>query len=174
MKILLTVDFYEPSVGGTQKVVKELAERFYSAGHDVYVATTKLADRKTHRINGVKIIEFAISGNKISGIKGEKSRYQNYLVSGGFDVILNYAAQQWTSDLMFDVLDQITAKKVIVPCGFSALGYWHTKRYFRDMPFWLKKYDAVIFTSKHYQDYDFALRNNIPNRHVIPNGASLG
>lgn len=63
MKILHTVEFYYPSVGGMQEVVKRLSELLVQYGHDVTVATTRLAARRDKTINGVKIKEFEISGN---------------------------------------------------------------------------------------------------------------
>ena len=67
MKILHTVEFYEPFKGGAQEVVKQLSERMVAMGHDVTVATTKLKERKSKNINGVKIEEFDISGNEVRG-----------------------------------------------------------------------------------------------------------
>ena len=55
MKILHTVEFYHPSIGGMQEVVKQLSERLVLLGHDVTVATTKMSERKESCINGVKI-----------------------------------------------------------------------------------------------------------------------
>ena len=54
LKILHTVELYSPSVGGMQEVVKQISERLVKKGHDVTVATTKLSNRKSKIINGVK------------------------------------------------------------------------------------------------------------------------
>uniref|UniRef100_UPI00404774C9 hypothetical protein n=1 Tax=Algoriphagus sp. TaxID=1872435 RepID=UPI00404774C9 len=54
MKILHTFGFYFPSVGGAQEVVKQLSGRLAEHGHEVTVATTKLKNRKTLNMNGVK------------------------------------------------------------------------------------------------------------------------
>src|SRR4051794_25983315 len=121
MKILHTVEFYAPSTGGAQEVVKQLSERMVAAGHDVTIATTKLADRTQKTMNGVKIAEFAIQGNQVLGITGETETYKQFLRDGDFDIMMNYAAQQWATDLAFEALGDIQAKKVIVPCGYSSL-----------------------------------------------------
>jgi glycogen synthase len=40
MKILHTVEFYSPSTGGAQEVVKQLSERMAEKGHVVTVILT--------------------------------------------------------------------------------------------------------------------------------------
>ena len=120
MKILHTVEFYSPSIGGMQEVVRQLSERLARLGHDVTVATTRLPERTEKTINGVKIEEFSISGNAVRGMSGEVERYQTFLVDSDFDVITNFAAQQWATDAMLSILDRIEAKRVLVPTGFSA------------------------------------------------------
>src|SRR6266567_1231523 len=99
MKILHTVEFYSPSVGGMQEVVKQLSERLVELGHDVTVATTKLSERKEKIINGVKISEFDVSGNLVRGLKGDIEKYENFLIESDFDVVVNFAAQQWATDI---------------------------------------------------------------------------
>ena len=71
MKILHTVEFYHPSVGGMQEVVRQISERLVALGHQVTVATTALPERTEKEINGVKIVEFKISGNAVRGMSGE-------------------------------------------------------------------------------------------------------
>ena len=71
MKILHTVEFYYPSVGGAQEVVRQISERLVKLGHDVTVATTKLPERKIATHNGVKIVGFDISGRAATGYGGK-------------------------------------------------------------------------------------------------------
>jgi L-malate glycosyltransferase len=171
MKILHTVEFYSPSTGGAQEVVKQLSERMVKAGHEVTIATTKLPERKQKVINGVKIVEFDIKGNEVVGMTGETEKYKKFLVEGDFDVMMNYAAQQWATDLAFEVIDNIQARKFIVPCGYSSLNNADFKAYFDKLPKILKKYDGSIYLTKRYQDYKFARRHWIRHLEVIPNGA---
>lgn len=172
MKILHTVENYHPSVGGAQEVVRQISERLAKLGHDVTVATTKLPDRKSKSHNGVKIMEFDIRGNPAIGYAGpDVKKYKNFLVRSNFDVMMNYAAQQWSTDLVFGVINQIKAKKVLVPCGFSGLYEPLFKKYFEKMPEFMKKYDATVYLSNNYRDINFARHHKINNTHFIPNGA---
>jgi len=172
LKILHTVEFYYPSIGGAQEVVRRLSERMVAAGHDVTVATTKMPNRKNLVHNGVKIVEFDVSGNKVNGFKGkDQKKYQEYLIKSDFDVIMGYAAQQWTADLLFEVIDKIKAKKIFVPCGYSALYDPTYKKYFDALPSILKKYDATVYLSYDYRDINFAREHKIKNIRIIPNGA---
>lgn len=172
MKILHTVEFYHPSVGGMQEVVKQISERLAMFDHEVTVATTKLSERKNKIINGVKIEEFDIRGNLVNGLKGETEKYKEFLINSDFDIIANFAAQQWGSDLAFDILDRIKAKKVFVPTGFSEFYLPQYKDYFKNMKDWMKKYDMNVFLSDNYRDINFARKNGIKKIIVIPNGAS--
>jgi L-malate glycosyltransferase len=171
MRILHTVEFYYPSVGGAQEVVRQLSEHMVRQGHEVTVATTKLSARESLEHNGVEIAEFAISGNRVRGIEGEVDAYHRLVMNGRFDVVMNYAAQQWATDLAFDVVDRVAARKVLVPCGYSALYDPAYAQYFAEMPEILRKYDATVYLAERYRDIDFAREHGVANIQVIPNGA---
>lgn len=172
MKILHTVEFYHPSMGGAQEVVRRISEGLAGKGHQVTVATTKLTERKTPENNGVKIVEFDAKGNFAYGLAGEIEKYQKFILDGDFDVIMNYAAQQWTFDALIPILDKIETPKIFVPCGFSGLYNPRFKEYFQKMPQWLARYDKLIFLSENYRDINFAKNHNLNNFIIIPNGAS--
>jgi len=172
MKILHTVEFYSPSVGGAQEVVKQVSEQLVKRGHEVTVATTKLAERAQSIINGVRVKEFYISGNIVRGFRGEVSRYQEFLLNGNFDIMLNYAAQQWATDLALSILDRLPYHKILAPCGFSNLFNPQYVSYFIQMPDLMRLYDHLIFHSYTYRDIEFARQHDISHYTVIPNGAS--
>ena len=172
MKILHTVEFYHPSIGGMQEVVKQLSERLVRLGHEVTVATTRLPERAERVINGVRIEEFAINGNLAWGMTGELDRYREFVVNGGFEVVTNFAAQQWATDALITMLDGIIAKKVFVPTGFSGLYDQRFKDYFVSMKSWMKQYDMNVFLSDDYRDINFARQFAVEKMMVIPNGAS--
>ncbi|MFA5995937.1 MAG: glycosyltransferase family 4 protein [Patescibacteria group bacterium] len=172
MKILHTVEFYSPSVGGMQEVVRQLSERLVRLGHDVTVATTKLLNRNSTEINGVHIREFSISGNQVRGYQGNITEYQQFLQQQHFDVMTNFAAQQWATDLALPILSVIKSKKVFVPTGFSGLYVPEYKSYFERMTNWMQQYEMNVFLSEHYRDIDFARQHNIGNIRVISNGAA--
>ncbi|KKP95276.1 MAG: Glycosyl transferase group 1 [Candidatus Moranbacteria bacterium GW2011_GWD2_36_12] len=171
MKILHTVEFYHPSIGGMQEVVKQLSERLVVLGHDVTVATTKLSERRENIVNGVNLAEFEISGNFVRGLSGEVEKYEKFLIESDFDVITNFAAQQWATDISLNVLDKIRAKKIFVPTGFSGLYAKEYVQYFESMKSWMKKYDMNVFLSDDYRDVNFAKENGIEKRILISNGA---
>lgn len=171
MKILHTVQLYHPKVGGSEEVVKQLSERLANRGHEVTVATAAEPTRESLNLNGVVIKEFDLAGNDVRGITGDTKSYVDYVVNGDFDVVMNYAAQIWSTDLLLPHLNKIKAAKVIVPCGYSGLNDPAFKNYFRTIPKYLKQYDAAIYLSKYYQDKKFADEHQLKNSLVIPNGA---
>src|SRR5579872_4846306 len=172
MKLLFCCAEYWPSVGGVQEVMRQIAERMVAAGHEVTVATRTHPDRRVNSHNGVRIEGFNISGNLVVGLRGEVDRYRRFLGDFDGDAILIKAAQQWSFDALWPVLDQIGARKVFVPCGFSSFYEPSFRTYFRQLPDILRKFDHLIFYAEHYRDIDFARANGLANFSVIPNGAS--
>lgn len=173
MKILFCVEFYYPSLGGAQEVVRHLAERMAAGGHDVTVATSWIEHRQGAEHNSVKIAQFNITGNAAYGIRGEVNAYRDFLRDGGFDVILFYAAQQWTFDAAIEILDDIPAKKVFVPCGYSGLYLRQWQRYYERMPRVLSGIDVCVYHANSYRDFDFARQHKIDNGVLVPNAANL-
>jgi L-malate glycosyltransferase len=178
MRILHTVNHYYPDCGGgAQAVVTQISERLAQRGHDVTVAATLSPNRKVFEHNGVKIVHFRIYGvlhHSALGVYGDLSRYFDYLSDNDFDVIMNYAAQTWGTDLTCRVLGSLHAKKVLAACGYSGLiGFrkWVYWRYFQRLSRYLRQYDAVVYHSANYRDKEFGDRHGITHYRVIPNGA---
>lgn len=173
MKILHAVEFYYPSVGGAQAVVQQISECLAARGHEVTVATSYVPERSENIHRGVKIVPFGVTGNTVRGMRGEVERYQEFVRDGEYDVILVYAAQQWTCDALLSILDQIRAKKVFAPCGFSGLHEAPYQEYFERMPDLLRKFDVLVFHSTSYRDVQFARARGLRNWVMIPNGAAV-
>jgi glycosyltransferase involved in cell wall biosynthesis len=172
MKLLFCCESYWPHRGGVQEVMRQIAERMAAAGHEVSVAARLHPDRTSDTHNGVRIHEFNITGNRVEGMRGELDRYRKFLVDFDGDAILIKAAQQWSFDALWPVLDQIKARKVFVPCGFSSFYEPSFEDYFRKLPDILRKFDHLIFYAEHYRDVDFARAHGIQHFSIIPNGAS--
>jgi len=172
MKILHTVESYLPSRHGMSEVVRQLSERLAAKGHQVTVATRKDPARFDKLINGVEIVEFDVSGNITEGIQGEYDRYIQFLLNSDFDIVTNFAAQQWATDLALPILSRIRGKKVFVPTGFSALYLPKYQSYYTQMKKWLKEYEKVVYLSENYRDANFAKDLGLSNSILIPNGAS--
>jgi len=170
LKILFCTEFFYPSVGGAQEVVKQIATRMVGFGHDVYVATSQI-NNSVDRFLGISIKHFEISGNNVLGIRGEVASYQNYVLNNSFDVIFIYAAQQWTFDALWPILGHLKAKKIFVPCGYSAIFNPAYKNYFEKLPDILRYFDTLVFHAKDYRDINFSIKNKLFNYEWIPNGA---
>jgi glycosyltransferase involved in cell wall biosynthesis len=175
MKIFHSVASYFPEKIGMSEVAKRISEGLVKQGHEVVILTGFNEKRQNDLINGVKVVSFNISGNYLDGFKGEVQEYIDYLIYEKYDILVNFAAQQWATDLCFDILDKITAKKIFVPTGFSGLFLKKYESYFYEMKNWVLKYDHTIFLGYKYRDYTFC--KNICNLSndkisVITNGAS--
>ncbi len=175
MRILHTVESYLPARHGMQEVVSQISERLAHRGHEVTVATSAHPERREAVINGVRVEGFAVSGNMVRGYGGEpaeQERYRRLLREGPFDVVTNFAAQQWATDLALPILGDIATRKVLVPTGFSGLFLDRYRAYFEKMPGWMRQYDMNVFLSDVYRDVRFAEEHGVGNRVLIPNGAA--
>jgi glycosyltransferase involved in cell wall biosynthesis len=171
LRILHASQFYPPSVGGVQEVVRQISEGLAACGHDVTVATSHLPERKRSTLNGVYIQEFDVKGNAARGLRGEVARYRRFVADEAFDVVMSYAAQQWTTDALLDVVNDVPAARVLAPCGFSGLYQRRYRHYFARLPDRLKRWDALVFHGNEYRDIEFARKAGLDKLVVIPNGA---
>ena len=119
-----------------------------------------------------RIYSFDVRGNLVTGIRGEVDRYRQFLTRFDGDAILIKAAQQWSFDALWPVVDQIKARKVFVPCGFSSFYEPSFRDYFQRLPDILRKFDHLVFYAEHYRDIDFVRAKGMTNLSIIPNGAS--
>ncbi len=172
MRILFCSEFYAPSIGGVQEVMRQIAERLVKKGHDVTIATAKLENRTFKELNGVKIQEFDVFGNLVSGMSGELEAYRHFLLTFDFDVLMIKAAQQWTFDATWEIIDRIKQPKVFIPCGFSGLFETRYAEYYEKIPAVLNSFDHLIFYANKYRDIDFAREKGMSHFTVLPNGAS--
>ena len=168
MRLLFACEFYAPSVGGVQEVVKQLAERMVQRGHQVTVATTRLPERDFQSLNGVEIVGFDIGGNLVRGMNGELERYREFVRTFPCDALMVKAAQQWTFDALWPVLDQLACRKVFIPCGFSGLYEPLYTGYFEQLPAILRQWDHLIFYAEHYRDVDFARAHGMDHFTILP------
>nr|WP_275945412.1 glycosyltransferase family 4 protein [Bradyrhizobium sp. IC3123] len=172
MRLLLCCESYPPHRGGVQEVMRQIAERMAARGHDVTVATSMHPDRRSKVVNGVRIRAFVAGGKSVYGLSGEIEAYREFVRTFPMDAILIMAAQQWSFDALWPVLDDIKARKVFIPCGFSGLYEPDFADYFRALPDILRKFDHLVFNAERYRDIDFVRRIGLTNFTVLPNGIS--
>ncbi len=179
LSILNTVERYYPYLGGAEIVVQQISERLAKRGHQVTVATSAHPQRFSTELNGVNIEQFDIHGSMANGCGGtDIERYRRFLLEHPADVMMNYAAQQWATDLAFDLMPTLKEQRVnvLAPCGYSALADSKTLKnpqftdYFNQtIPHSIPLYDAAIYHSGCYQDYEYAQNHGFTNSVIIPN-----
>ena len=154
--ILVCCELFEPSIGGVQKVVKELSENFIKLGNNVTIATSKF-DKKLPTVEkkkkNFKILRYSIQGNSVRGITGESKKYQKFLLETKFDYIFIYAAQQWTFDIIIPIIDKLKNKNIyFAPCGFSGLYNPRYFNYYSNLEIYLKKFNINVLHNNNYRD----------------------
>lgn len=172
MRVLLACELYHPSVGGVQEVMRQVAEHLVARGHTVTVATSYLPERREHVVNGVLIVDFKAGGDRVLGLSGHVRAYRDFVLANEYDVFMIKAAQQWTFDALWPILDRLRRPIVFVPCGFSRLYEPTYGGYFEEMPAILRKFDELVFYASDYRDIDFARAHAISDFTVVPNAAS--
>ena len=179
LRILHTIEFYHPHIGGAEIVIQQLSQRLAKRGHQVTIATAAHPQRYFNELNGVNIEQFNIHGSMANGYEGtDIERYRRFLMEHPADVMMNYAAQQWSTDLVLDLMPTLKDQRVniLAPCGYSALTDSKTLKwsqfadYFnRTIPQSIPLYDAAIYHSGDYQDYEYAQNHGFTNSVIIPN-----
>jgi len=177
MKILLTVEFYWPHMGGAEEVSRRIAEGLAARGHTVHVATGRDPNRKSEFHNGVSLHEFAVGGNEVKGLSGDVQAYREFLRGFDCDILLNYAAQSWATDIAMQELGRLAARHaVLVACGYSGLSTplrrLAYRQYFARLPERLHQYDLVIYHAEQLRDAEFGRRHGVTRFRVIGNGVN--
>lgn len=171
--ILFTLERYDKSGGGVYEVIHQIAKRFHANGYNVKIAATNSGGRlpigQTIE-EGIEVNRFELSGSLVNGIQGNVEAYKDFLLAQEYDVFINYAAQQAMTDICFLYSKDIDKKKIIIPCGYSGLYWPHFEQYFKHLPVYLQRYDAQIFHTVNYRDYEYAEKNNLKNLFFAPNG----
>lgn len=178
MKVLLTSEFYRPHVGGAETVVQRIAEGLVRRGHEAHVATGADPRRHEEEMNGVRLHQFHVSGNEVKRLRGDVGGYRRFLRAFECDVLFNYAAQNWTTDVAMQELDAIPARrKVLAPCGYSGLATLPRRAayflYFRRLAQRLRRYDLLVYHVPGYRDMEFGARHGLDRFTVIPNGVDF-
>lgn len=177
MRILNLVFDYYPSPGGMQAVVRELSTRWVVSGHTVTVATSRVNQRTDNTYKGVEIVDFDIRGNLVDGIKGDKveiDRYIDTVLGYDADIVIFWAGQIWTLDLMIPHLSKIKGKKIFVPTNFSMFHSVMYSEYYQKMAGYIDLFDKIVFISEMRDDYKFC-NEFVKDKSkfvLIPNGAS--
>lgn len=168
--MLLTVERYAPAIGGAERVVQRVAEGLAARSHSVHVMTG--GKREDVELGGVHVHRLPVSGNQVRGIRGDGTQVTSLIERVEPDLVFNYAAQTWATDCCFELLErEDRPRMVMAPCGFSGLGKSPYARYFAAMPTVLRSYDALIFPSTAYQDWEFAYRAGAERIFLVGNGA---
>jgi L-malate glycosyltransferase len=173
MRVLHTCHTYWPHADGVAIVMQRVSEGLAARGHQVTVATGPAQAPPAEEHGGVQIRRFAVRGNEATGCSGATDAYARFVASFPCDVMLNYAAQICTTDLVFPLLDGLGCRKLIAPCGFSGLKDRRYAQYFSRMPAYLRAYDAAVYHSRTYQDARFAAAHHLENSVFISNGADV-
>lgn len=172
MKILLACEHFYPLGGGVAKMMNEIGKYLVLFGHEVSIATSYSKQRTNLIRDGIKILQFDVRGNSVNGLIGDVDKYQDFLKISDFEVIIVMAAQQWALDAMLPILDQIKAKKVHIPCGYSSFYLREYQDYYEEMKNHILKFDALIYNASSYRDINFARDAGAKNINIIPPGAS--
>ena len=172
MKILFCVEFYNPNKGGVQYHTELIVDKLLKDNCDIQIATNYDKNRDLKKFK-YPIHQFKCAGNIVSGFKGKDIiNYQNFLINSNFDLIIFYAAQQWSLDAALPILHLIKAKKILLPCGFSKINapiYW---AYYYILKKKLVFFDKIICFSKHTKDYLILKVGFAEKIEIIPNAGN--
>lgn len=155
-------------------MVRQISERLTGRGHEVHVATGAVRGALPEEtIHGVSVHRFDITGNMVTGLRGETERFVSFARSREWDVVATHCAQAWPIDVVSPSLDSISGAKVFVGHGFSALSNPRYGEYFRQLGKTLARFNVVVTLSEMLEESGFCAAHGLPPAIVIPNGADL-
>lgn len=169
-KALVCSEYFYPNIGGAQEISRRIAD-ILSEKYDVHILTTFDPSRDKHKI--FKIHQFKISGNYVTEIKGEVNNVISFLKKNYFDLVVFYAAQQWTFDIFIknNFLFKKEVRYFFIPCGFSKLHFPHYYFYFKKIINISHFFEKIIFHTTSGKDFNFLSKKvNSDKFSIIKNG----
>ena len=83
MKVLITTDWYKPTINGVVTSVCNLREELQQRGHEVKILTLSRTAR-SYEEEGVIYMGSVNAGSKISGVPGTRTVSRDYRVESGY------------------------------------------------------------------------------------------
>lgn len=176
VRILHAVEFYSPSVGGSQVVVQRLSEALAADGHDVTVLTSadamRLPVNKDMKLGSgrLRVVDFDVHTAPHGHTAGSSARGQlhDFLSDNHFDVAMLYNTEVWTTDL---VLPDIQSPVVLTSVGTPRRAT--RSDYYRNLIDLLKaRKSAVATLSAASADHQYWRASGV-RVDVIPNAAEV-
>ncbi len=125
-----------------------LAESLVERGCSVTVATQFSPNRKSNKWKGIEIEQFKITGNAVTGVRGQIDSYQHFIHNNHFDIQHHHGCQIWGFDLLTDWFAARTRPVVVTPHGFSALNNPAWQSYFENFKTVAQHIDAFSSLSE--------------------------
>jgi L-malate glycosyltransferase len=173
MNVLLVAHTFAPEQNGVARIATLLAESLVERGYNVTVATQFSHNRTSNNWKGIKIEQFKITGNAITGIRGQVESYQHFIHNNHFDIQHHHGCQIWGFDLLTDWFAVRTRPVVVTPHGFSALHNPDWKLYFENFKTTAQNIDAFSCLSEQSDEKRFLETIKPRSLRVIPNGVLL-
>lgn len=170
MNILLIGQSYWPRKNGISTVLTTLAEGLARRGHAVDVATEHEPARQATTHRGVRIHSFRVSGNGMTGMRGEVAAFRQFVEAGCWDLQHHHACQIWSFDALADWLPRRQRPVVVTPHGFSQLNNPAWRPYFEQFRQLLEHVDAVTCLSETFEEVPFLKRLGYARYEVVGNG----
>lgn len=187
-RVLLACHTFAPAVNGMATVMSQQVAGFQRLGYTVEVVTSP-DPRRSAVPNGVKLTEFAITGNGRLGspFQGQTDQYREFLLAYDGDLVVFHGWETWPSELAVPVAPRMKARTVMASHGTSyhwrPPSLWGWLRWLVYQPYaWtakrkLRVFDEYVFLTNaadpvRFDDRRLAERLGLNNWRVIPNGAN--
>jgi len=187
-KVLITTFTYPPQRSGVAHVVEAHATGLVRMGHQVTVASGDISGASDESIrDGVRVCRFSVNGNGRwlrGGYEGDVDRYQEFIQSGDWDILICHCWNIWSTDLAVKVFDNVECPKVLVSHGSLGRNKWSVKGlinwldwlpYKSGMPNFIRRFNHVVLltdmqNSDRFYDHQLMHKMKYESHSVIPNG----
>lgn len=187
--ILFAVHTYYPQMNGVQFVTQYVAEGLAKKGYSVTVITNQISGAaKEETVNDVMIYRIRIDGRYKFRFKGDKEKYHRLISNIRPDVFIPVCTESWPYDWIVHKLDKLPCRTILYTHGYSeyhdrygifdrlkqgqlrtALYFLGCKIYYMIAPYFIRKFDLVIYITEHEEAYYFAQKKGLTNGAVLSN-----
>lgn len=191
-KILIATFSFPPESDGVAFASYLQAKSLLNLGFTVEIVTaatdlivSKQSEPLVRGVNRYRVYGQSYRG----GYQGDAEAYRDFLMRAGkiYDVIIFHCWNTWVTDLAFDLLPNMKAKKILVSHGMAPRKVRSVRGlvrrlllgpYYRKVPQRMSLFDHVVFLSDkddkdRFVDFHIARRHGYKRFSIIPNGSSL-
>lgn len=172
-RVLLSTNYFWPSVGGTELLVEELGQRLMAAGFSVDVACRHLESRTVFSRKGMAIHAFHCTGSLDAVTGPDVEAYRRQILSGGYMAVIALSHPHiWCCSLLRSLPAQGRPRIIMMPSiNAENLAEWEANGEMETVGDVLRAADIHVTVSERGVDAAILDRLGLPH-HFLPHAVT--